>query len=89
MKSGPAASPSSQIVTKRTVFDLSLRPSRSSTTLPATGTIPMQANVLETLALVLGLDLLEVVLRESHYSHCCRHKRQEEYDDPSILLGPF
>jgi hypothetical protein len=44
---GPAASPSSQIVTRRTLEDLLRLPSRSRTILLATGTTPMQLNVLD------------------------------------------
>lgn len=46
MKSGPAASPSSHIVTRRTLADLEACPSRSWTMRLATGTTDIQVNVL-------------------------------------------
>ena len=71
MKRGPAASPSSQIVTKRTAEDLLLWPSRSFTTSLATGTIPTHVKVLFSVS-----RECEVSLKWSGYSHCECHESQ-------------
>ena len=52
MSRGPAASPSSQMVTKRMLPDLlPLPPLRSSTILPATGTTEMHVKVLQIMSI--------------------------------------
>lgn len=80
MSRGPAASPSSQIVTKRTLPDLlPLPPLRSSIMLPATGTTEIHVKVLQIMSILCGY-FVERTCRV----HCEGLKRKERCDTPSI-----
>lgn len=102
MSSGPAASPSSHIVTRRTPADWegvsSLSPSRSLTMRLATGTTEMQVKVLDvdtlgsaTTARPTGQQRVcprRTICGEADL-HRKRHEGQEHHHGPFIRLGPL
>lgn len=90
IRNGPPASPSSQIVTRRTLEDLLGWPSdRSSTILLATGTTDIHVNVLhEESSQSREATKEKRVCKVGEHKHCKCHKGEKGHNAPFVSLGP-